>query len=146
MLHWFQPAPADGPHPPVHTHSGTWDAGEILPCARHSVRKHMHTLQTQMQRHVCKKACDRARRANAEATGEWASHWHKRMWLRGATRAGAAGITWFFTKRRLRIETLLDNRCSTMQINLSAHTHNTKSRNACAVSTHAGHTGGKKTS
>lgn len=51
----FSQPPADGPHPPVHTHAGTWDAGEILPCARHSVRKHMHTLETQMRRHVCKR-------------------------------------------------------------------------------------------
>lgn len=43
------------PHPPVHTCAGTWDAGEILPCARRSVRKHMHTLETQMRRRVCKR-------------------------------------------------------------------------------------------
>lgn len=56
MLHWFHPALADGPHPSLNTHSGTWDAGEILPCSCHSVRAHMHILQTQMQQHVCRRA------------------------------------------------------------------------------------------
>lgn len=65
MLHWFHPAPADGPHPSLNTHSGTWDAGEILPCSCHSVGAHMHTLQAQMQRHVC-------RHARPRAHGEWA--------------------------------------------------------------------------
>lgn len=44
MLHWFHPAPADGPHPSPSTHSGTWDAGEILPWSCHSVTPYMHIL------------------------------------------------------------------------------------------------------